>query len=300
MTGELAALGTAVLWAIGGVMLKPLSNRFPAILLNAIRCCGAVFVFAVIIVLTGKTSLLATVPLRSGALVIGGTVLGIGIGETLYVVSLRYLDVSRAYPLSACTYPIVTMAIAFFLFQETISLLTFAGIAVVLIGIYFLAAPSGRFFTGLSMNKPQEKRGMLLLSLAVIAWGISTIAIRVATREIDPVLTNFLRMTGTAFVLLPFALAQRRNVSRQAGWGSIGIAVANGVISFGLGGILFLSALQKSGASLTSVLTSTSPVFLLPMSIFFLKEKVTAKLIVGAVLSVLGICLTVLPGMVAG
>ena len=54
--------------------------------------------------------------------------------------------------------------------------------------------------------------------------------------------------------------------------------------------------MKESGAALTSVLSSTSSLFLLPMAVLFLKEKVTAKLVSGAVLSVLGICLVLLPG----
>jgi drug/metabolite transporter (DMT)-like permease len=192
------------------------------------------------------------------------------------------------------------MAIAFVLFGETLSPLAIVGVVVVLVGLYFLAAPSGPLFTGLSLKKPGEKRGMVLLLLAIIAWGVSTVVIRVTTKDLDPVVANLVRMAGTAAVLAPFAVAQRRKAAAKVSWGSAGAAVANGAISFGFGGILFLFALQKSGASLTSVLTSTSPVFLLPMSVFFLKEKVTGKLVLGAALSVLGICLTFLPQIIGG
>lgn len=278
-------------------MVKPLSNRFPVVLLNLLRCCGAVLFFTVILLIEDKMALLLAVPVKSAAIFIGGTILAIGLGESLYVWSLRYLEVARAYPLSSCTYPIVTIIIAFFLFQEELVLLTLIGIIVVLLGIYFLATPPDRFFTRITINSRGEKRGLLLLSLAVIAWGISTIAIRMATRDIDPLPANFLRMTGVVVILLPVALRQGVRASKPLKWRGIGLALLNGSISFGLGGYLFLTALQKSGASLTSVLTSTSPVFLLPMSVFFLKEKVTFKMVVGATLCVIGICLTILPNL---
>lgn len=299
MIGELAALGASLVWAIGGLMLKPLSNRFQPLLLNTIRCGSAAVIFGVLFLVNGKSASFSTVPVSSAIVAILGTFLGIGIGESLFVVSLRYLDISRAYPLSVCAYPILTILISVSFFGDTISAIALAGIVIVLLGIYFLTYPTGPLFTGLSLKTPQEKRGMFLLLLAVIAWGISTVAVREGTRDIDSTTANFLRMAGTAVILAPFTFWKfKGDIVQKLSWPNFGLASLNGVISFGLGGIMYLLALKETGASLTSVLTSTSPVFLLPMSVFFLKEKVTVKLILGAVLSVLGICLTLLPGII--
>jgi drug/metabolite transporter (DMT)-like permease len=45
---------------------------------------------------------------------------------------------------------------------------------------------------------------------------------------------------------------------------------------------------------MTAVLSSTSPLFLVPLAVIFFKETVTPKLLLGVVLSVLGICLVFL------
>ena len=80
MFGELAALVTALIWAIGGTMLKPLSGRFHPLVLNQIRCLAAASLFAVFLAATGGFTLLAQVPLRAIIAGTAGTFIGIGIG----------------------------------------------------------------------------------------------------------------------------------------------------------------------------------------------------------------------------
>jgi drug/metabolite transporter (DMT)-like permease len=58
--------------------------------------------------------------------------------------------------------------------------------------------------------------------------------------------------------------------------------------------LLFTYAVKLIGASVTTVLGSISPLFALPISIIFLKEKFTTKSIVGVLLTVSGIVLVVL------
>jgi drug/metabolite transporter (DMT)-like permease len=60
-------------------------------------------------------------------------------------------------------------------------------------------------------------------------------------------------------------------------------------VSYALGGLLFLQALLYSGAAKATVLTSAAPLFGLPLSLVFLKERVTKRIAVGTVLIILGI-----------
>jgi drug/metabolite transporter (DMT)-like permease len=67
------------------------------------------------------------------------------------------------------------------------------------------------------------------------------------------------------------------------------LGALTGALSFGLGGFLFLVAIQYAGAGKAAVLTSCAPLFGLPLSIFCLKEKVTARILWGTSLVVAGI-----------
>ena len=296
MIGELAALGAALAWAVASLMLKSLSAKFHPLFLNEIRCIASALLFAGFLLVTGEFAQLAQVPLQSGIIAIVGTFIGIGIGEGLFVLSLRYIELSRAYPISICGYPVVTLAIAFFFLHEEITGVTLLGVLTVLIGLYLVAYPSGPLLVRFSLASPKEKTGLLLILLAVLAWGVATAGIKLGTQDLDPSLANFIRLSGTAILLAPFAFFRRASPeAKNVAWRNLGIAALNGVLSFGIGGLLFLIALKYSGAELTSVLSSTSSLFLLPMAVFFLKEKVTPKLIAGTILSVAGVCLILLP-----
>lgn len=292
LSGELAAIITALVWAVGGVMLKPLSGRFHPLVLNHIRSIAAASLFGVFLAATGGFSLLGQISLRSVIIVIAGTFVGIGIGESLFVLSLRYMDISRAYPISCCAYPLITIVIAFFTLHERLSAVALAGVFLVLAGIYFIAFPRGPLLVRLSVHSPKERRGLLLLLLAVIAWGVSVIGIKLGTEGLDMPLANFIRFSGTAVLLIPLAIVPWLRFRRdKSNWRNLGLAGLNGFLSFGVGAIFFLLALRDTGAAMTSVLSSTSPLFLIPMAVLFLKEQVTLKLVMGTIMSVLGICL---------
>jgi drug/metabolite transporter (DMT)-like permease len=290
--GELAALVAALIWAIGGTMLKPLSGRFHPLVLNQIRCLAAASLFAVFLAATGGFTLLGQVPLRSVIAGIAGTFIGIGIGESLFILSLRYMDISRAYPISSCAYPLITVVIAFFALNERLSGMALIGVFLVLAGIYFVAFPSGPLLVRLSVDSSKERRGLFLLLLTIIAWGVSVIGIKLGTEGLEMPLANFIRFSGTAVMLIPLTFVPwLRFRQNNSGWRNLGLAGFNGLLSFGIGAIFFLLALRETGAAMTSVLSSTSPLFLVPLAVLFLKEKVTPKLVLGVIMSVLGICL---------
>lgn len=292
MFGELAALATALIWAIGSTMLKPLSGRFHPLVLNQIRCLAAASLFAVFLAATGGFSLPGQLPLRSVITIIAGTFVGVGIGESLFVLSLRHMDISRAYPISSCAYPLITVAIAFFTLKERLSAMTLVGIFLVLAGIYFVAFPSGPLLVRLSVHSSKERRGLFLLLLTIIAWGVSVVGIKLGAQGLDMPLANFIRFSGTAVLLIPLTVIPwLRFRQNNSGWRNLGLAGFNGFLSFGIGAIFFLLALRETGAGMTSVLSSTSPLFLVPMAVLFLKEKVTPKLVVGVIMSVMGVCL---------
>lgn len=293
MNGEITALIVALVWAVGNIMLKPLSARFHPLFLNYLRTIGAALLFTVFLAVTGQFTRLAEVPLQSAAIAIAGTFIGIAIGDSLFVLSLRYIDISRAYPIPTCGYPLVTIAIAYFALGEELTAAMLVGMLLVLSGLFLAAFHSGPGHVGISFASPQERKGLLLLLFTILSWGTSIIGIKQGTEGVDMPIANFVRFTGTALLLTPLALTQWSEF-RKHSWRQLGQAGFNGMFTFGIGAIFFVLALKQSGAALTSVLSSTSPLFLVALAVVFLKEKVTPRLVAGVVLSVLGIAVVFL------
>ena len=74
------------------------------------------------------------------------------------------------------------------------------------------------------------------------------------------------------------------------------IVLAAAFFGMAWGSLLYTMAVKLVGASVASVLGSVSPLFALPISIFFLKEKYSHWSILGALLTVSGVILVVLFG----
>ncbi len=58
-----------------------------------------------------------------------------------------------------------------------------------------------------------------------------------------------------------------------------------------MGMVFFIMAIQLIGAGKTVVLAATSPFFLLPFSVFILKERLARLTLIGIFVGVAGICL---------
>lgn len=302
--GTLASLGAALVWAVSSLLLKPLSTQFPALALNGLRSLTAAIFFALLLMATGKEGLLGQTPPGPAAALLVGTFIGVAVGESLFLLTLRYMDVSRAYPISICGYPLVTVLLAAVFLGETLTWAAALGAALVLAGTFLVAAPQGGFSPALS---PQEKTGLLLVGLTVVTWGIATVLIREGVRGSDIVVSNTLRLSGTALAIM---LVTYRDWGRFLRHGPavpaaapsptdpplsrrrlLALGAITGLLSFGIGGALFLISLEFLGAGRTSVLSSVSPLFLVPMATAFLKEKVTGRLVLGVVLAVAGVSL---------
>jgi len=121
---------------------------------------------------------------------------------------------------------------------------------------------------------------------------LSLTTYKLGTEGLEMPFANFIRFSGTAVLLIPLAIVPwLRFRWDKTNWHNLGLAGLNGFLMLGVGSIFFLLALRDTGAAVTSVLSSTSPLFLVPMAVLFLKEQVTLKLVMGTIMSVLGICL---------
>jgi drug/metabolite transporter (DMT)-like permease len=72
------------------------------------------------------------------------------------------------------------------------------------------------------------------------------------------------------------------------------LAATAGVLTYGVAAVAFIVAIQILGAGRAVLVTSTSPILLLPFSVFILKETITANALVGILLCVAGVYLVVM------
>jgi len=127
--------------------------------------------------------------------------------------------------------------------------------------------------------------GPLLAASAAFTWAVSNISIR---RDIDKVgflaVSLILTVTGIAF-FTPLALAF---TVPQPDFRAILVFLLAGFIQPGITRILYYTSVEKLGVTLTSSLTSSSPIFSALFAYIMLGEKASYTLWLGILLVVLG------------
>ncbi len=142
-----------------------------------------------------------------------------------------------------------------------------------------------------------EKRKILAIievTIAVVAWGISFVATKVALKYVSPTTVVWLRF---AMGLLTLGIAT--GVRKQLSWPAKKDLAYFALLGFL--GIAFHQWLQSTGlvtaqAATSSWLVSTSPVFMALLGWLFLREKLTAAQILGIVLAAAGVVMIVTRG----
>lgn len=290
--GELAAIGSAVLWALNSVLVRPLALRLPAVRITALQYLCSAACMLVTAAALGKLPVAFQIPPLQAAGLMGSALTGMGLGDTSYVRSLSMIGVSRAYPISQASYVLATFALAALLAGEAVTPATALGAALLLVGIWVISRSSHD--SGLGAFDPAAvRRGILIALFAGVCWGLTTTVLKLAVADTDLLAANTLRVPLVALALN--GLAAVRFGPGYAGFGRRGVAVAAlaGVVGLWLSSLLFLYAVQEAGAAKTAVLSSTSPLFASALAVVFLHERVTPALGVGTVLAVAGMLATV-------
>lgn len=292
MSGELYAIACAFLWALSSTLLKSQTHRVDVISLAAWRTVPGLFLYLGLLFFSGKANDVLHLPLRVLALLVGSTLLGLGLGDLLYFWSMKLIGLARAMPLSA-TYPFFTLILALLFLGEQLNWGIVGGAALITGGAYLLAFPRGTGKIRSSAAQRMDLKGMALALVAAICWAVSTVILRLGLEGVDIAVANSVRLSVLVIALFA-VLFQRGEIGRIREYGlrSLGITLLAGVIGTGLGTFAFLAALQRAGAAKTSILTSTTPLFGLPFSLV-LREKLTSRTLLGTILAMVGVWLTI-------
>jgi len=296
MIGTICALTAALAWAGSSTIIKSITTKIDALSLSALRLCIASILLLAVISLSGRITEFINTPLMPLVYVITSGIIGLAVGDTVFIKSLSYLDVSRAFPIAQCAYPVFTMFLAVSLLGESFTWVTGLGAFLVLLGIYLITST----WKASGINSAPRRisgKGIVLALIAGIGWAVATVTLKLGVMEMDPLVAGAIRISSAAIVLLSFALSQRKRGAlqlRKYGSPSLALALTSGLISPGMGMVFFITAIQLLGAGKTAVLSATSPLFLLPFSVFILKERLTRLTLIGIFTGVTGICLVAL------
>jgi drug/metabolite transporter (DMT)-like permease len=282
--GALCATGSALTWALINLLVRSLSPAFNSVALNALRSTvGSVLIVAWIAAMDGLGGL-TDMSARAVWLLAISVVLAVGVGDTIFFESVKWLGLVRAMTMSM-VYPLFAALLAALLLGEAPTmqvsvggLLTLAGLILTVRAKGAEVPAHGRFWLGLAAAL-----------VAALAWAVSVILLKPALEEVDAVRSQAIRLPLAAAMLwaTPWAWRVRRPLREQgrAGLWRLGALGALSAAS----SILFVAGVRHAGVAVATVLSSTAPIFALPLGFFFLGERVAPIAVAGIILTIIGI-----------
>jgi S-adenosylmethionine uptake transporter len=282
--GAVCALTAALAWSITSLLARSLMVHYSSVAINAVRSgIAGTLLVGWVTASEGPATLVA----MSGAtfLVLAFSIVAaIGIGDTVFFESTRAIGLGRAMTI-ATTYPVGAALLAAAFFDERITTSIATGTLLTLGGVALIVSVRG---TGEA--RPERLWfGVSTAVIASVAWAVSTAMMKAPLDEIEPLTAQAVRLplASALLFLTPWARGATHAL-RTSGRAAL---LRLGVLSLitAASSVLFVASLKYAGVTVGAVLSSTAPLFALPLGVIFLGERVSGWTVAGAVLAVGGI-----------
>lgn len=315
--GELAALIAALNWSLVSVALTRLSSRTSPVVLSGLRLSTAVLVLPIVLLVSGQAGDVTGASWTAIVAMLGSGLIGYGLGDTMYIHALKLEGMQRTFPITTALFIGLTVVGGVVILGETFTWGLPVGAALIGVGVYAIvvqgsgrrtlqpvnavAEPALSTLAGLADAPPAASgrfgnaRGYLLMLATGIVWATATIWLAQGRKELGAVAAGSLRVPAGAFALVAFAFATQRDalVAPFKDRRHIGAIVLAGLAGTAFGSMLYVYAVGEAGAARTAVLNATAPVMGLPLSVLFLGERLTRRVVLGTLVCVAGIVLVV-------
>jgi drug/metabolite transporter (DMT)-like permease len=286
---EWLALAAAFLWAVASILSVVPAQHLGTFAYSRWRMGCTSLILGSMAVYTGGWSSVETSAIS--AMMLSG-VIGIFIGDTALFACLNRMGPRQAGLLFSC-HAVFSAVLGYFLFSETMtsvellgSLLVFSG---VLTAIFFgrrgqtnnqLESIKGKAWVGIGLG--------LLAALCQALGGI--IAKPIMQTNIDPVAASAMRMM-TAFAahcLFFFTGSKLARATQPMNIKIFSITALNGFLAMAVGMTLILYALQEGNVGMVALLSSTTPIMLLPILWIYSGKRPNRFAWIGAIVAVVG------------
>ena len=292
---DLLALGAAACWACGAILAAAPLRHLGAFAFTRWRMLLVALMLWSVALSLGSWNSLS--PSTWGVMALSGLI-GIFFGDTALFAAVNRLGTRRAGVLFA-THALFSAGLGFWVLGERMSLQAGLGVALTLTGV-MIAIVWGRRKEdqhAWEVSHGHLGVGVALGLLAAVCQAVSSlIAKPVMGPGVDPIAASAVRVSvacAAHFVLL-FLRVPASRAHQPATLAVLAQTGFNGFLSMGVGMTLVLLALRHGDVGMVAILTSVSPVLVLPLLWWRLRRAPAIGAWVGAMLTVLGTALVLL------
>lgn len=287
MTGLLYGLSTAATWGLSNVFLKSQVGKLPTKQLLALRAVAGLITALFAYLILGKWGDIALLTPRAWLALLGVVLSGYFGADLVFVIALEGLPISRIFPIQA-TYPLIAAGLAWYFYGDRISAWMFLGAVIVIVGISLISSENPRQPNQIHASK--HFKGYIFTGLSALGWGVSAVLLRGVLEGYDPVTINLgvALITTIGFLLISRFIVAMSAVIKSPAIG-VGVGMAGALGGIGISNLLFIITVQIAGVAPATVLASIAPLFTSCFAMIFLGERLTSKLTLGTVLTVIGV-----------
>jgi drug/metabolite transporter (DMT)-like permease len=282
--GIVAALGSAAAWALGSILFKQLGSEISSLAMTLVKGAMSVVLLTIAVAVTGADA----VQFKPVMLLVLSGFIGISLGDTFFFEALKHLG-AHALVILLMLGQVLTALLAILFLGELPSLNVWFGIGLIIFGVSLVLWPQL-----VGERQTSGRRGILLGLLAVFCMSSSLIIAKQGLAEISALQATWVRMLAGTVGMFCFGLWTRRLTDwivpfqNPLLFGHFLGSVS--VVTFG-GFWLSLLALKHLDVAIANTLSSTEPVFVLPLAVLFLREQVSAIALLGTTITMAGIVL---------
>lgn len=295
--GEIAALMTAMFWSVTGISFEAAGRKIGSLPVNLLRLIvGLVFLSVFNLIYRGKFF-----PVDASAdawfyLSVSGLI-GFVIGDLCLFQAFVLIGARISLLIMSLTPPI-TALISWVLLGEVLTLQNWVGMIVILAGITLVIMKKAEK-SGFEKRKNRIQlgypvMGVLLAFLGAVGQGAGLVLSKFGMGSYDAFAATQIRVIAgiVGFSLVFTVIGRWRDVL-------IGMTFRKPMIQLSVGaffgpflGVSFsLIAVKYTSAGIAATLMALVPVFIIAPSALILKEKITFKEIIGAIVAVGGVAL---------
>jgi drug/metabolite transporter (DMT)-like permease len=220
--------------------------------------------------------------------------IGIGLGDTAYFTAINHLGPRRALLLETLAPPLAALLALIFL-GEVLSARAWIGIALTVLGVVGVISERVPQPAGVALQP--TTRGIVYGVLAALGQATGAVMSRavLADTAVDPLWSTLLRLGGGLVIILGILRWRGPVMEQVAPLRSARIFGVVALVAF-LGTYLAIylqqTALKYAATGVAQALTSTSPLFVLPLAAA-LGDRVSPRAIGGVLLALVGVGLLV-------
>ncbi len=284
---------SSILFAVQSVLFKSQKDSISPTVSNTVKLWIGLAVIALVAMLPFRPPS-GAIPFDTVLVLAISVLFGAGLGDLAFFASQNRVGVSVAFPI-VHTFPVFTYFFSMLFLGEQFYITRLVGIILAVLGVVYISKQEN---AGKEPDETSDKGlDMIGIGLAVLSSGmlaIATLLIQVGMTEIDPIDGQLIRMFYGSLMMVPIFILSRKHGDTLPTRNATKVIIIGSLFGFTFGSLLFVASIKYVGATITAVISTTAPLFALPLSSSHLKEHITSKVVVGTVIAVIGVALAVL------